>query len=67
MHVRSIPFYIAAPTTTVDPSLPEGSLIPIEERNPTEVTHHQGQQVAAPNIHVRHSQPCLLPVCLQSS
>lgn len=48
----SIPFYIAAPTTTVDPSLAEGSLIPIEERNPSEVTHHQGQQVAAPGVDV---------------
>lgn len=48
-----IPFYIAAPTTTVDPSLADGSLIPIEERNPSEVTHQQGQQVAAPGIHVR--------------
>ena len=37
-----IPFYIAAPTTTVDPSLADGSLIPIEERNPSEVTHQQG-------------------------
>ena len=49
-----IPFYIAAPTTTIDPSLADGSSIPIEERNPAEVTHHQGQQVAAPGIDVSH-------------
>ncbi len=48
-----IPFYIAAPTTTVDPSLPDGTLIPIEERSSTELTHHQGQRVAAPGINVR--------------
>ncbi|CAK0750881.1 hypothetical protein CVIRNUC_002025 [Coccomyxa viridis] len=49
---HGIPFYIAAPTTTIDPSLADGSSIPIEERNPAEVTHHQGQQVAAPGIDV---------------
>ena len=54
MNACSIPFYIAAPTTTVDPSLADGSSIPIEERNPAEVTHHQGQQIAAPGIDVSH-------------
>ena len=52
MNTCRIPFYIAAPTTTIDPSLADGSSIPIEERNPAEVTHHQGQQVAAPGIDV---------------
>lgn len=55
MTACSIPFYIAAPTTTVDPSLADGSSIPIEERSPAEVTHHQGQQVAAPGIDVRRT------------
>ncbi len=50
--MNRIPFYIAAPTMTVDPTLADGSLIPIEERSGTELTHHQGQRVAAPGINV---------------
>ena len=34
-----LPFYVAAPTSTIDMSLPSGESIPIEERKPTEVTH----------------------------
>ena len=49
---HSIPFYIAAPVSTVDATLPDGSGIPIEERATTEVTHFQGQRVAAPGIEV---------------
>ncbi|MBA7597078.1 Methylthioribose-1-phosphate isomerase [subsurface metagenome] len=43
---NSIPFYIAAPTTTIDPSLPSGDEIPIEQRNAEEVTHVQGVRIA---------------------
>ncbi|CAL8462461.1 g1994 [Coccomyxa elongata] len=49
---HGIPFYIAAPTMTVDPTLADGSFIPIEERSGTELTHHRGQRVAAPGINV---------------
>lgn len=48
-----VPFYIAAPTQTLDPECPDGSRIPIEERAPSELTHFQGCQVAAPGIQVR--------------
>ena len=48
----SIPFYIAAPTTTLDASLESGQQIEIEERNPIELTHHNGKQTAAPGINV---------------
>ena len=34
-----IPFYVAAPLSTIDPALSDGSAIPIEERKPEEVTH----------------------------
>lgn len=34
---HNIPFFIAAPTTTVDPEIADGSLIPIEQRSPEEV------------------------------
>ena len=51
-YVR-VPFYIAAPTQTLDPECPDGSRIPIEERASSELTHFQGCQVAAPGIQVR--------------
>ncbi|TES84881.1 MAG: S-methyl-5-thioribose-1-phosphate isomerase, partial [Dehalococcoidia bacterium] len=39
---NNIPFYVAAPLTTIDPSLKSGAEIPIEQRSPEEVTHIQG-------------------------
>ncbi len=48
-HHHNIPFYIAAPTSTFDSSLPNGSLIPIEERSSEEITHIEGVQVAPDN------------------
>jgi methylthioribose-1-phosphate isomerase len=41
-----IPFYVAAPLSTIDLQCPDGSRIPIEERNRREVTHVGGSQVA---------------------
>lgn len=41
-----IPFVVAAPSSTLDPTLPEGSKIPIEERDPTELTHIEESPVA---------------------
>ena len=43
---HAIPFYVAAPTSTFDLSLPDGSQIPIEERAATEITHGFGKQTA---------------------
>lgn len=43
---NGIPFYVAAPTTTVDLSLTSGDEIPIEQRSPEEVTHIQGVSIA---------------------
>jgi len=43
---NGIPFYVAAPTTTIDPSLASGKEIPIEQRKPEEVTRIQGIQIA---------------------
>jgi methylthioribose-1-phosphate isomerase len=45
-NAHGIPFYVAAPTTTIDLSLPSGYQIPIEERSPEEVTHIQGVPIA---------------------
>ena len=43
---NGIPFYVAAPTTTIDPSLASGDEIPIEQRSAEEVTHIQGVCIA---------------------
>jgi methylthioribose-1-phosphate isomerase len=45
-----IPFYVAAPTSTIDLSLSSGDKIPIEERSPEEVTHIQGISIAPEGI-----------------
>ena len=45
-HHHGIPFYVAAPLSTFDFSLPDGSHIPVEERAAEEVTHLWGQAVA---------------------
>ena len=43
---HSIPFYVAAPLSTIDLNTPDGSRIPIEERSAKEVTHLGGTQLA---------------------
>ena len=43
---HQIPFYVAAPLSTIDLGTPDGAHIPIEERNPKEVTHVGPSQVA---------------------
>ena len=47
---NNVPFYVAAPTTTIDQSLNSGDEIPIEERNWEEVTHIQGISIAPEGI-----------------
>jgi len=49
---NSIPFYVAAPTSTVDLSLPSGGGIPIEQRDPEEITHIQGIRIAPEGTNV---------------
>ena len=49
---HGIPFYVAAPLTTLDLSLSSGEQIPIEERDPIEVTHIRDQQIAREGINV---------------
>src|ERR671937_174601 len=44
---HDIPFYVAAPLSTIDLNTPDGEHIPIEERNAKEVTHIGGSQMAA--------------------
>ena len=42
---HGIPFYCAAPWSTIDTATPDGDAIPIEERSAKEVTHHGGKQL----------------------
>ena len=51
-HENNIPFYVAAPLSTVDLSLSSGDQIPIESRADEEVTHFHGQQVAPEGVKV---------------
>ena len=49
-----IPFYVAAPISTLDLSLGSGDEIPIEERHPHEVTHLRGLPIAPEGVVVRN-------------
>src|SRR5262245_31840434 len=49
---HSIPFHVAAPSSTFDLSLPTGAGIPIEQRDPREVTHGLGRQTAPEGVKV---------------
>jgi methylthioribose-1-phosphate isomerase len=49
-----IPFYVAAPLSTVDLSCPSGDYIPIEERDPREVTEVLGTRVAPEGVAVKN-------------
>lgn len=51
-RAHEIPFYVAAPSSTFDLSLPNGDAIPIEQRDPREVTHGLGRQTAPDGIKV---------------
>jgi len=49
---NSVPFYVAAPTSTIDLSLASGGEIPIEERSAEEVTHIRGLPIAPEGVGV---------------
>jgi methylthioribose-1-phosphate isomerase len=51
---HGLPFYVAAPTSTIDLALSDGSQIPIEERDSREVTHSGDKQLAPEGISVRN-------------
>lgn len=53
-HAHGIPFYVAAPWSTIDLATPTGAEIPIEERNAKEVTHMAGTQVTPDGASVRN-------------
>jgi methylthioribose-1-phosphate isomerase len=49
---HAIPFYVAAPLSTIDLKTPDGEHIPIEERSPKEVTHIGGSQMAPAGVRI---------------
>ena len=51
---HNIPFYVAAPISTIDLATPDGSKIPIEQRNPAEVTHIAGKAIAPEGVGVEN-------------
>ena len=53
-HAHDIPFYVAAPTSTIDMSLESGEQIPIEQRDPREVTYLGDQPLAPEGVHAAH-------------
>ncbi len=53
-RAHGIPFYVAAPTSTIDMNLESGSDITIEQRDSGEVTHLAGQSLAPKGVHAAH-------------
>jgi len=51
---NAVPFYVAAPVSTIDLATPSGDAIPIEERAPEEITHHGGRRMAPEGVAVRN-------------
>jgi len=53
-HEHGIPFYVAAPVSTIDLNCPNGDHIPIEQRSSDEVTHFGGVQIAPDGVAAAH-------------
>ncbi len=51
-NYHKVPFYIAAPLSTIDTSIKSGKQIPIEERDHEEVTHINGKRICAEGVNV---------------
>jgi methylthioribose-1-phosphate isomerase len=51
---HKIPFYVAAPWSTIDLNTPTGDAIPIEERAAKEVTHHGGKQLTPHGVGIEN-------------
>lgn len=63
---HGIPFYVAAPVSTVDLKTPDGDAIPIEQRDPREVTHVGGVHLAPDGIGVENPSFDVTPAALIS-
>ena len=52
-HDNGVPFYVALPSPTIDWDIEDGAEIPIEQRDPREVTHIAGWTEAGERVEVR--------------
>ncbi len=66
-RTHRIPFYVAAPTSTIDMNIRCGDDIPIEERDPAEVTHVCGKRIAPTGIGVMNPAFDVTPARLLSA
>ncbi len=62
-----IPFYVAAPTSSIDRSIASGAQIPIEERDAREITNGMGRQTAPPDARVYNPAFDVTPADLVSA
>ena len=53
-HEHGLPFYVAAPLSTIDLSTPDGEHIPIEERDQREVTHFGSSRITPEGARIRN-------------
>ncbi|MBP7961337.1 MAG: S-methyl-5-thioribose-1-phosphate isomerase [Caldilineaceae bacterium] len=51
-HAHDVPFYVAAPTSTIDLTLPDGDAIEIEERPSSEISHIGAEQITPEGAHM---------------
>ena len=63
-RAHKIPFYVAAPLSTVDLSTPTGDAIPIEQRDSSEVTELRGIQLAPEGVEALHPAFDITPASL---
>lgn len=61
---HALPFYVAAPLSTIDPATADGAGIPIEERDKAEVTNFRGQVTARPETDVYNPAFDVTPAAL---
>jgi methylthioribose-1-phosphate isomerase len=66
-QAHSIPLYVVAPCSTIDLALPSGELIPIEQRNPDEVTTVGGVAIAPAGVQVANPAFDVTPHALVSA
>jgi methylthioribose-1-phosphate isomerase len=64
---HGVPFYVAAPFSSIDLSIPSGEHIPIEERSSQEVTHIRAVRIAPENVAALHPAFDVTPARLISA
>ena len=63
-HYHGIPFYVAAPTSTLDLATADGAGIPIEQRSAAEVVEIRGQRIAPAGVEALHPAFDVTPAAL---